>query len=93
MKKENDGEEKSFLQKMMEGGGGSEEGRGRGRGSGNEGSRGKKKEEEPLDPSLLLDWLKENEVMAKLFVPSSHPEIIQQGIDIPLFIAQHGQLK
>ena len=43
-----------------------------------------------IDARLLFDWLCENKVLEQLFQPNQHPEMVRQGVDIPVFMAQMG---
>ncbi|KAL6065920.1 USP domain-containing protein [Balamuthia mandrillaris] len=51
----------------------------------------KEKEEKPVDPQFLLNWIEENKVIKYLFT-NTHEELIKQSVQVLSFMASHGRL-
>jgi len=50
-----------------------------------------KKEEKPVDPKMVLDWLRDNDVVGCI-CRTTHPEVIKQSLNILIFTAKSNQI-
>ncbi|PRP87509.1 ubiquitin domain-containing protein [Planoprotostelium fungivorum] len=50
-----------------------------------------KKEERPIDPKLVMDWLKDKDVVGCI-CRTTHPEVIKQSLSILIFAAKMNQM-
>eukprot|EP01117_Protostelium_nocturnum_P009607 TRINITY_DN3429_c0_g1_i1.p1 TRINITY_DN3429_c0_g1~~TRINITY_DN3429_c0_g1_i1.p1 ORF type:complete len:2268 (-),score=754.02 TRINITY_DN3429_c0_g1_i1:12-6815(-) len=51
----------------------------------------KKEEIKPLEPRVLRDWLKENDVVGCI-CKTTHPEVVKQSLPILIFAAKHNMM-
>lgn len=56
-----------------------------------EGERREEKQEKPIDPLFVLNWLIDNQIVKHLFT-NTHMELIRQSVDVLAFLASKNKL-